>query len=99
MLFAGEQALARDQWGRSLGTWFAKHVRGLNLTGRKLTFHSLRHDFKDALREAEVPAELGDYLMGHARPGVGAIYGNRPSLGRLKDAVKRVQFPGLGLPS
>ena len=30
---------------------------------------------------------------------LGAIYGGRPSLGRLNDAVKAVQFPGLELPS
>ena len=84
LLFEGEKAFARDQWGRSLGDWFAKHVRGLGLPGRKLTFHSLRHDFRDALREAEVEPELADYLMGHARAGMGAVYGGRPSLQRLQ---------------
>jgi integrase len=95
MLFAGEKAFARDQWGRGLGDWFAKHVRGLKLEGRKLTFHALRHTFSDALREAEVDAPLADYIMGHSQPGVGAIYGGRPSLARLKGAVQAVRYGDL----
>lgn len=96
MLFLGEKATARDQWGRSLGWWFAKHVRSLNLEGRKLTFHALRHDFREALREAEVEPALADYIMGHAQPGVGAIYGaSRPSLTRLKAAIEKVRYGDL----
>lgn len=96
MLFAGEKAYARDQWGRALGEWFTKHVRSLKLEGRKLTFHALRHDFRDALREAEVEPALADYIMGHAQAGVGAIYGaGRPSLARLQRAIEAVQYEGL----
>lgn len=50
-------------------------MRSLKLEGRKLTFHSLRHDFRDAPREAEVEGALADYLMGHAQEGMGAQYG------------------------
>jgi integrase len=97
LLFVGEKAFARDQWGRGLGDWFAKLVRSLGLQGRKLTFHSLRHDFRDALREAEVDAELADYLMGHARGGMGAVYGGRPSLQRLQAAIRKIAYAGLQL--
>jgi len=100
LLFAGERAYARDQWGRGLGDWFVRKVRALDLKGRKLTFHSLRHDFRDALREAEIERSLADYLMGHAQEGVGAAYGAaRPSLARLKEAIGKVRYEGLGLPA
>jgi len=100
MLFEGEKAFARDQWGRKLGEWFSKHVKALDLEGRKLTFHALRHDFRDALREAEVEAALADYLMGHAQVGVGAIYGaGRPSLARLQGAIRAVRYEKLKLPA
>jgi integrase len=98
LLFAGERAYARGQWGRALGDWFVKNVRALGLEGRKLGMHSLRHDFRDALREAEIEGSLADYLMGHAQQGVGAIYGGRPSLGRLTSAIEAVRYPGLKLP-
>jgi integrase len=96
LLFAGEKAYARDQWGRALGDWFGRHVRSLGLEGRKLTMHSLRHDFRDALREAEVEVSLADYLMGHAQQGMGALYGaGRPSLARLRAAIEAVRYPDL----
>lgn len=96
LLFAGQGAYARQQWGRGLGDWFTRKVRALKLEGRKLTFHSLRHDFRDALREAEVEGALADYLMGHAQEGMGAHYGSgRPSLSRLTGAVAKVRYPGV----
>jgi integrase len=99
LLFEGERAYARNQWGRRLGEWFTAQVRGHELEGRKLGFHSLRHDFRDALREAEVEGPLADYLMGHSQSGMGALYGaGRPSLARLKPAIGKVDYPGLALP-
>jgi hypothetical protein len=59
--------------------------------------HSLRHDFRDVLREADVPEEVSDYLMGHAHGGAGASYGKRPSLKRLKAATAKVSYPGVVL--
>lgn len=97
MLFEGEKEFARNHWGRSLGDWFGKRIRALGLQGRKLTFHALRHDFRDALREAEVSGELADYLMGHARAGMGAVYGGRPSLSRLQAAIRKVAYNGVRL--
>jgi integrase len=100
MLFAGEKAYAREQWGRGLSDWFARRLRASGLTGRKLTFHSLRHDFRDALREAEIERSLADYIMGHAQQGQGAIYGaGRPSLNRLQGAMGKVCYQGFSLPT
>jgi integrase len=101
MLFAGEHPNARGQWGRQLGQWFVGRVKGLGLKGRMLTIHSLRHDYRDALREAGVDEPLADYLMGHARKGVGGVYGGeRPySVTRLAEAVAKVRYEGLKLPA
>lgn len=99
-LFPGEKPYAHGKWGRGLSDWFGRRVKALGLQGVKLTFHSLRHDFKDAMREAEIDPQMQDYLAGHAGPGgVGAAYGGRtPSLARRKDAVGRVGYRGLALP-
>ena len=60
----------------------------MGLDRRKLTFHALRHDYRDALRKTEIEASLSDYLMGHAQEGVGARSGaGRPSLARLRAAI------------
>jgi integrase len=99
MLFAGERPNARGQWGRQLGQWFAGRVRELGLKGRKLTLHALRHDFRDALREAGIDEQLAEYLFGHARKGLAAIYGgDRPySVTRLAEAIGKVRYEGLQL--
>jgi integrase len=99
MLFAGEDATAADKWGVALGRWFIRQVKARKLEGRKLTFHALRHDFRDALREAEVEHSLANYVFGHAEKGVAAIYGGRPSLARLKGAVRAVRYEGLKVAS
>ncbi len=49
----------------------------------RLTVHSLRHTYKDMLREAEVPEEIQNFLMGHTSGGQGSRYGAGPPL-RLK---------------
>jgi integrase len=100
-LFAGEKPNKRGQWGRQLGQWFAGRVRELGLHGRGLTIHALRHDFRDALREAGIEEPLADYLMGHARKGVAGAYGGeRPySVARLAEAIGKVSYEGLTLPA
>jgi integrase len=93
LLFNGEEANGAGKWGVALGRWFIREVQARELEGRKLTFHALRHDFRDALREAEVEPALADYIMGHSQAGVGAIYGaGKPSLARLRAAIERVRY-------
>jgi integrase len=99
LLFAGQKAYAREQWGRGLGEWFGKRVKALKLEGRKLGMHSLRHDFRDALRDADVPEDVAHYLMGHAQGGTSAVYGGRPTLARLKTAMERIAYAELNLPA
>jgi integrase len=97
LLFPGQKAYAREQWGRGLGEWFGKRVKALGIEGRKLGMHSLRHDFRDALREADVPEDVAHYLMGHAQEGMAAVYGGRPTLARLKAAMAKIAYPALRL--
>jgi integrase len=101
MLFAGERPNERGQWGRKLGQWFVGRVKELGLEGRKLTLHALRHDFRDALREAGIEEPLAEYLFGHARKGLAAIYGGeRPyPVVRLAEAIGKVRYDGLTLPA
>lgn len=49
-----------------------------------LSPHSLRHAFRTACREAQIPTELGEALMGHAQMGLVGTYGT------FSDAALRV---------
>ncbi|MBR1285404.1 site-specific integrase [Bradyrhizobium sp. AUGA SZCCT0177] len=86
--------------------WFGRYLRDTcNVTDTNKVFHSFRHSFKDALRAAEVPEDLGDALTGHSNQSVGRSYGakgadamvRRFTLPRMVAAIERVTYSGLDL--
>lgn len=97
MLFPDARTKSRGQMGHNIGEWFNPLVKSLGLKGRLLTFHALRHTFKDRLREAAVSREIADALTGHHTPGVSSTYGSGFSTGRLRGAIEKVKYPGLDL--
>ncbi|MBB5353696.1 integrase [Haloferula luteola] len=62
---------------------------GLRPTPRH-TLYSLRHTFKDRLRDAEAPEEIIDELMGHKKPG--PRYGRGRKLDQKRDWLERIAF-------
>lgn len=65
-------------------------IRMVTSDDRK-TAHSLRGNFKDALRELEVSKELNDFITGHAQGDVGGKYGEGPSLKKRQEVINRIQ--------
>jgi hypothetical protein len=73
--------------------------------------HSLRHNFKDALRAGGVQEDLSDALTGHSVATVGRSYGARARHGsqrhkvivarfgmpRLVEAIEKVDYPSIDL--
>lgn len=55
------------------------------------TVYSLRHSFKDRLREANVPQEAQDRLMGHKPSGMGAHYGSEFKLQQLLEYMNNIK--------
>jgi len=74
---------------------YSKHInavfRGLRVTKH---FHSLRHSFRDACREAEVPSDIADYLGGWSgSASVSRSYGALEfSLGHMKRKLDKVVY-------
>ncbi len=98
MLFPEQKSNSLDHWGDDVSDWFKRLVKRLGLEGRKLTMHSFRHSFEDALREADLhDTPLGNALTGRRTGGVSRDYGKGFSTSRLSAAVERVQYPGLSL--
>jgi len=73
--------------------WFARLLDRRNLKDRALTFHSLRHGFQDALRDAKQPQYVIDRLFGHASGTTAGEYGSGASLDVLADAVRSMKLP------
>lgn len=71
----------------------------LGITDPNKVFHSLRHNFRDACREANLGEEMSDALMGHSSHGkTGRGYGRSFSLAKRHEAICRISYPGLHIP-
>lgn len=68
-----------------------KYLRENNLTPSKdHSLYSLRHSFKDRLREVEAPEELVDELMGHTSKQ--PVYGSGRSLAQKQKWLQKIAF-------
>jgi integrase len=84
--------------------WFGRYIRSLGIKDAAKVFHSLRHNFTDALRAGGVDEEMRVALAGHGwwRTSTNRGYGAKDMVRRftaraLVAAVGRVAFPGLDL--
>jgi len=58
----------------------------------RLVFYSFRHSFKDLCRDANIPKDVHDQLMGHSPADVGGGYGLGRAIGNLAAHLKRIGF-------
>lgn len=62
---------------------------------RTKTVHSMRGNFKDFLREKDVPKEINDYITGHGQGDVASMYGDGPSLRKRQEIIDSIEHPWL----
>lgn len=63
--------------------------------GRRKTFHSFRHTFRDALSRADVRDSLVSTLMGHHESNITfRTYGSEASLEQLDAAIQKINYEG-----
>ncbi len=78
--------------------WFSRFLGKAGAKAPRTSFHSFRHNFRDALREADVSREATLALGGWAGQGVAdTVYGGglRPST--LAREIRKVRYEGLDL--
>jgi len=77
--------------------WFTNFL--IHTLGQKpeATFHSFRHGWRSALRNAGVPEERVDMLGGWARKGQSAKYGRAKLVPMLKEEISKATYPSLEL--
>jgi integrase len=73
--------------------WWRRYAGRIGFKSPKTTFHSFRHNFLDALRAAELPEYINKALMGHSDKGVHSQYGSGVTLGSLKSAIDKIEYP------
>ena len=76
--------------------WFARSLLACGAKEPRTCFHSLRHNFRDALRNAGVDREIAHALGGWSNPSggvsVGDAYGQGHRLSTLLTAISAVKY-------
>jgi len=97
-LLPNKYGVLTANWGK----WFNRYLDNkIGIDDPTRVFYSFRHNFSDACREAGLPDELKDTLMGHAKSSkdsTGRSYGIGYSLKNLYEAISLIEYPGVPVP-
>ncbi|ARE41528.1 Integrase [Rhodovulum sp. P5] len=98
MLFPALKRDSKGYYSSQPSKDFARYLKQVEAKTDKTSFHSLRHNFKDACLNNGVPSEIADILQGHAPGGMAGRYGNRKvHLGTLAEHIAKVAYPEVDL--
>jgi integrase len=94
-LFPEIKADARGYYSDHFQKFFARFMRKCGIEAERVSFHSFRHAWADACRDANIPLERMRLLGGWASSGTDAVYGHgvRPSV--MATEVAKIRFPSL----
>ncbi|MER8960820.1 site-specific integrase [Mesorhizobium sp. M0701] len=71
---------------------FVRLIRAAGVKTRKNCFHSFRHSFEDACRDAEVDSGVMNALQGHVERGMAGRYGSGFKLERLSVEISKIRY-------
>jgi integrase len=78
--------------------WFSRFLTQIGAKTRKTSFHSFRHCFRDALRDADISTERVRALGGWtSKGGAEEIYGTGHRASTLAKEIEKLRYPGLNL--
>ncbi len=80
-----------------LSKWFSHFLDKTGVKTDQNCFHSLRHTFRDALRNSETRIDVQRALGGWSDGSVSERYGTGHSVTVLRDGIERVAYEGLDL--
>ena len=88
----------------TFSAWFTRFTGKAKARSNKTCFHSFRHNFRDALREARIERDIALALGGWSAPGgsgssasVSDACGSGYRVATLFEAISRVSYPDLDL--
>lgn len=91
-LFPTLKKSAKGNYSHNLSKWFGRFMDKIGFSDPALVFHSFRHGFRDACRDADLREEVAHALGGWATINQGQRYGNRGAVPNLHRALKQVGF-------
>lgn len=97
-LFPRAEMDKRGLFGERYSCWFTQtFLKSQYLYHPETTFHSFRHNFRDALRSGNASVFMMKEVCGWSMTGVEFGYGGPPSAAELARTVELVRYPGLDL--
>ena len=96
-LFPDLPKSVRGYYSDLFSKWFSRFLRGAKVKTDLTSFHSFRHNFRDALREAHVHPSIAKVLGGWEDMGTDATYGIGYKPATLAAELKKISYPGLDL--
>jgi integrase len=85
--------IEEKQPGTKYGKMFGRYIRYIEVKTKKTTFHSLRHNFADALDFIGAPEAHKHAMMGHSGGGVSAHYGQTLPIPVLMESLQKISYP------
>lgn len=82
----------KGSYSHNFSKRFGRFKKRVGFAEPALVFHSFRHGFRDACRDAGISDETGAALGGWAAGNQAAKYGNRGAVPRLYRAVEKIDF-------
>ncbi len=87
-----------DGYFSPLSKWFSRFLADAGVKRQRNAFHSFRHTFRDAMREASVPLEAVVALGGWEGGGTQGDYGTGLlTAPKLRDHILSIRYDGLDL--
>ena len=97
MLFPGIKVDTRGYRSDHAQKWFARFMEKAGAEAPRTSFHSTRHCFRDALREADIGRDAVLALGGWSTGGTEEIYGGGLRASTLSREIAKVQYPDMDL--
>jgi hypothetical protein len=92
-----EAVRMNGSYGKEFSKWYSRYMRkiGVQQSGDKTCYHSHRHRWRDALRNAKIDHEVSLALGGWTGPNKGEVhanYGRGHSITDLSEALNKLNF-------
>ncbi|WP_242077101.1 site-specific integrase [Brevundimonas diminuta] len=81
-----------------LSKWFGEFRQDVGVRDPATPFHSFRHGFRDACRDASIPGEVADMLGGWTTQGVATRYGDKGRVALLSRELAKISYAPFALP-
>ena len=72
--------------------WWTRYAKDCKFYAPRTAFHSLRHNFTDAMRAVEAPQYAIDQVVGHKNKSINNKYGAGIKLAHMRDLVDKISY-------